>query len=356
MKFDSLLILTYGRTGSTLLLGILNSIPGVLIRGENMNICAGFSLAYNSLCQTLKEHKNDSSSSTDPFFGAFMLNEDVFLNDVRLALRNQLVPKDCENIQCWGFKEIRYTPPELRISGIVNMMGYLDFLEKLMPRPAFIFLTRDHQKVSKSGFWSDQETINAIKWMSTFEEQASNWSKYRQNCFWIDYADLIGDRKNLKSLFNFLGAEYDDARILEVLGREHSYAGKAENLGNAIRTERKFMKLRIEVNSVPGMNIALIDHRPVWLAANTPFKIGGIMLPSEQASPIASLIVEGCDSAFVRTCLPSPRYFEKHPNNPYSATARFEITGLKLSGEQKLDIFVKFADQTKYQIARIMTE
>lgn len=36
-RFGSILVITYGRSGSTLLQGILNSIDGILIRGENHN-------------------------------------------------------------------------------------------------------------------------------------------------------------------------------------------------------------------------------------------------------------------------------------------------------------------------------
>ena len=32
---DHVFVMTYGRSGSTLLMGILNSIPGWLLRGEN---------------------------------------------------------------------------------------------------------------------------------------------------------------------------------------------------------------------------------------------------------------------------------------------------------------------------------
>ena len=32
---DHVFVMTYGRSGSTLLMGLLNSIPGYLIRGEN---------------------------------------------------------------------------------------------------------------------------------------------------------------------------------------------------------------------------------------------------------------------------------------------------------------------------------
>ena len=49
MKFDSVLIVTYGRSGSTLLQGILNSIEGCLIRGENDNFCFALYQAHQSI-------------------------------------------------------------------------------------------------------------------------------------------------------------------------------------------------------------------------------------------------------------------------------------------------------------------
>ena len=41
MNFDYLFTLTYARSGSTLLQNILNSVPGVLFRGENAGALNG---------------------------------------------------------------------------------------------------------------------------------------------------------------------------------------------------------------------------------------------------------------------------------------------------------------------------
>jgi hypothetical protein len=37
-RFPNIFVVTYGRSGSTLLQGVLNGIPGFLIRGENKDI------------------------------------------------------------------------------------------------------------------------------------------------------------------------------------------------------------------------------------------------------------------------------------------------------------------------------
>lgn len=49
MKFNHILIITYGRSGSTLLMSLLNTVDGVLIAGENYNLCLHF-LGLTKLC------------------------------------------------------------------------------------------------------------------------------------------------------------------------------------------------------------------------------------------------------------------------------------------------------------------
>ncbi|UCV16550.1 hypothetical protein [Quatrionicoccus australiensis] len=62
MKFKSILVVTYGRSGSTLLQGVLNTLPNVLIRGENHDFCWGLYLAWKSLIQTKTGFGMNSSS------------------------------------------------------------------------------------------------------------------------------------------------------------------------------------------------------------------------------------------------------------------------------------------------------
>src|SRR6266542_2209527 len=94
MRFSSVLIITYGRSGSTLLQGLLNSIEGCLVRGENYNFCYGLYRSYRSLRATHHRYggRNRSSSPAHPWFGAELLSETRFLDDARRLVENQLRP------------------------------------------------------------------------------------------------------------------------------------------------------------------------------------------------------------------------------------------------------------------------
>ena len=70
-RLDFVFVVTYGRSGSTLLMGLLNSIPGFLIRGEN----------WDALHHLFRFHQTLEDGSrrweparlrqrTHPFFGA----------------------------------------------------------------------------------------------------------------------------------------------------------------------------------------------------------------------------------------------------------------------------------------------
>ena len=49
LKFRHILIITYGRSGSTLLQGVLNGIEGVVLRGENDNAFFDLYKTYKKL-------------------------------------------------------------------------------------------------------------------------------------------------------------------------------------------------------------------------------------------------------------------------------------------------------------------
>ena len=68
MKYT--LIVTHGRTGSTLLQGILNAIDGWHIKGENHNFAYGLYLSIQALTKSSEMRlKSDPSSPTSPWFG-----------------------------------------------------------------------------------------------------------------------------------------------------------------------------------------------------------------------------------------------------------------------------------------------
>lgn len=219
MNFNSIFIITYGRSGSTLLQGILNSIDGCIIRGENNNLCYHLFNAWQSIVKSKMKY---APSAQNPWYGSHMLNEKLFLSNCRNLLY-VMITKDeshLDSLDCYGFKEIRYT-----VDTIGNdLEKYLGFLERIFPRPAFIFNTRNLNNVAKSEWWALENQRDVIEMLQKTEE---TFRQYLMNnpqiSFHITYEDVVGKTERLRQLFDFIGAEYDVEIIDGVLSKSHSY-------------------------------------------------------------------------------------------------------------------------------------
>ena len=244
MNFKSILIVTYARSGSTLLQGILNSIDGVLVRGENKNFIQGLydaylrlEYAYYSRRKLHSLHKKQFLSPEHPWYGADVINLQVFLEQCESMIKNILLAeyKEDRNITCYGFKEIRYY--ELAESGI-KLKDYLDFLQQVFPKPAIIFNTRNIDAVIKSSIWEKRNKFRSIAGLMKLEQDFKSYSKtYPVNTFSLTYEDVISKSHNLKLLFDFLGCEYSAESIEDILSKPHSYGQKSINIidGKVVR-------------------------------------------------------------------------------------------------------------------------
>lgn len=217
MRFDSILIITYGRSGSTLLQGILNSIDGCLIRGENNNFCFGLFEAYQNL---LKAKTHRGHNPQHPWFGAHLLDENKMLTHMRRLVKELLVADvaNAHEIRCYGFKEIRYAYlPEH------DLFPYLEFLSRLFPNGAFVFNRRNLNDVMKSGWWSniDQDWARGVLHATdrNFDEYASTHA----NCYQIMYEDVVSQSAKFVGMFEFLGAPYSKDRITKTLAMPFGY-------------------------------------------------------------------------------------------------------------------------------------
>ncbi len=218
MKYESLLVITYGRTGSTLLQGLLNSIDGCLIRGENFNMCHGLFQMHRSM-QRAKTRYNDKVEY--PFFGSQFLDENVLIEHSREMLRRMLLGDRSgdDAIQCYGFKETRYVnmPEE-------TLYEYIDFLTRLLPQPGIIFHTRSLEDVAASGWWQDMDQGKVVDMLTTSEKVFKRYAGEHENTYQLCYEDIIDKTAGLRGMFEFLGADYADALVDQVLSRPHSYS------------------------------------------------------------------------------------------------------------------------------------
>ncbi len=221
LNFQSILIITYGRSGSTLLQGVLNSIDGVVIRGENYNMCYHLFEGYRSILKSKEQpHKNAQSS----FYGSDLMDVSYYLKQMEETVKNLLLSdkKTEDSVRSYGFKEIRY-------GNHLNVLPeFLDFLQKIFPNCCFVFNTRNKEDVIKSWIhlkWKKEtETKQVLKTFQNIENVFLDYAEsHSDRSFHITYEDVVGKKERLKELFSFLGAMYDEKKINSVLKLRHSH-------------------------------------------------------------------------------------------------------------------------------------
>lgn len=228
LNFQSILIVTYGRTGSTLLQGILNSIDGVVVRGENYNMCYHLFQSYQSI---LKSKKQIGNSVQNPFYGSDLLDEEYFIKQVKKTVRQLLLSDiDDSKVRSYGFKEIRYG------NNLKHLPAFLDFLKKIFPNCCFIFNTRNRNDVIQSWInlkWrKEKEKKEMQKIFQNIENAFHDCAKRNEtNSFQITYEDVIGKNDKLIELFSFLGVEYQEEKIDSVLNLRHSHKPSQKHIG-----------------------------------------------------------------------------------------------------------------------------
>lgn len=218
LNYEHILVVTYGRSGSTLLQGLLNSIPGTLVRGENGNVFSIFFEIVRHMRSMRLEHAN-AFTANRPWFGVSEISDSTLIEALRPTARAVLLGDlvSESSVVCLGFKEVRYDEMG------DNLADYLDFLQQLFPNAAVIFNTRDLAATSRSGWWKDRDPSAVRAHLAKVDEQFSDYAAGRSNCFEIRYEDLVGKSQLLRELFAFLGAEYDDEQVNIVLSQPHSY-------------------------------------------------------------------------------------------------------------------------------------
>jgi hypothetical protein len=207
-----LFVVTYGRSGSTLLAGILNSIPGHLIRGENRDALHHLYLFHKTLAdERARVGPDNGRQRTHPFYGIGDVPLDRSLADIRtLVLDTVLRPK--EDTRVTGFKEIRWYHPDLE--------DYVAWLRDVFPGARFVVNTRNHDAVLKSGWWAEgdhAEGLAAAEAGILALADSLGEAAYR-----VHYDDYVADPGVLRGMFDWLGEPFDEAAVQAVMAKRHS--------------------------------------------------------------------------------------------------------------------------------------
>jgi hypothetical protein len=242
----SVLIVTYGRSGSTLLQGLLNAIPGYRITGENYNFLYHLYLSYEALIQLEKfDYAQSGVEPSHSFYGAPDLDPEKYVKSCGELAYNMLVPeKYRSSIRCFGFKEIRY------VHFLNQLERCLDFYQRVFPDCKIIFNTRNHEDTAKSGWWSKQDKAKVTDLLERADSIFAIYSKKNPTTtFRISYEDIVQKSPQMPRLFGFLGEPFDENLINDVLRVEHSNRGSSKKE----HSKRLFENELIEIPPGVGM-------------------------------------------------------------------------------------------------------
>lgn len=221
-RVEYLFVLTYGRSGSTLVQGILNSIPGYLIRGENRQILRHV-WAYDKTgvaerrVQRRKQRERGaeegSSGSRSPLFGMDNYAHGAALRHARkLAVATILRPEPDTRVT--GFKEILWGEPDTP--------DFVRWLQDVFPGAKFVINTRDLESVSHSAWWSkDPDALAELQereaMLMTLRDQLGDAAYH------IKYDEFTANPEVLQGLFEWLGEPFDLETVRSVLDVRHSF-------------------------------------------------------------------------------------------------------------------------------------
>ena len=199
------LICAVGRSGSTTLQLILNTIPNSNICGENNGAIIHLLEFYKQIKNThqkvqteFKEFNEEDKKNISKIFQgrikpAWFNTFDI--NEIKLCIQKTISAmfKKDESINLWGFKEIRYE-------------GKLELLKEfceLFPQTRVILNIRENiQKQSQSGwFKNDPIAINKLKKQTT---EMIEFYKINRNFCFLNTLERMYNREHIESLFRFI--------------------------------------------------------------------------------------------------------------------------------------------------------
>jgi hypothetical protein len=210
------LICATGRSGSTTIQRIINSVPNSNICGENFG-------AVNSLLEFYKRIK----TTTFDFVPGHLRPasyEDIISKDVKPSWYNsynfqQTVSmikiliaslfKNKEATNMWGFKEIRYDNGDIK---------YLKEFKELFPQTKVIIQVRGNIAAQSQSSWLKKDK-NAIQYLNALNNEFYNF--YNQNKEWCYFTtfEKMFDMENVKKIFEFIDCSqyYDQSKIKQIL-------------------------------------------------------------------------------------------------------------------------------------------
>ena len=221
-ELDYLFIVTYGRSGSTLVQGILNSIPGYLIRGENRQMLRSLYDFHRTGSRVRRWQRRQlaqdregpgETNATSAYYGMDAFPKARSLAGIRRLAVETLLRPDADT-RVAGFKEIRWDDEDVA--------DFVAWLREVFPGARFVVNTRNLEDVAQSKWWGkDPEALERLtateRRLLDLAEQLGDAAHH------VRYDDYVDSPEALRPFFEWLGEPFDEQRVRDVLAVRHSF-------------------------------------------------------------------------------------------------------------------------------------
>lgn len=238
-------VVTYGRSGSTLTQGLLNALPGTLVRGENNMFMLPFFRSWAGV-REFQEKNNDNAirnGSRSAFYGLDEIDPEDFVQASRaLTLQALYGSADRSKVKVLGYKEVLWH--RIKRDEVEEFFGWF---EQIFPGASYVLNQRDHESVRKSGFWQNQEgqrvmrTLRRVEDMQQFLRETRPDRTHDVRYERITSEDQSVKDKELRGLAEFVVGSCDE----KVLKSMHDTLGQGHG-------PRPFGRSRTEGSSSDG--------------------------------------------------------------------------------------------------------
>lgn len=227
-RYRYVFVVTYGRTGSTLVQGLLNALPRVLVRGENDFYLLHLYRALAAVREFRDQHGDHGSRNvTSAFYGLKAIRRSAFMQAMNDVVTTGVVGNlDPDDFDVLGFKEVawhRLEPEETD--------AFFDTMDKAFPEARYVLNSRDPARVLGSGFWRKSDADEALRLIERVREIQQHLRATRPDRVHdVTYESLTGPDpqkrdRTLRGLAEFVtgapaGPELLD-RMRQVLGTGH---------------------------------------------------------------------------------------------------------------------------------------